>query len=281
MNQNTFIYSTGISGMSRKETAGIIAAHFGTEVSYKGAPSFEYTATNGEGREWRITKDGTVITPELMMENLDGALEVFKALAEAGVGADGCAASVVLPIAGHNGITLRNLLNVIASKQALIFKALNVEDRFALRQEFVEHINQIRLKTAGDFLESMASCGGDEASPGIAFTKDSISFRWFSGTLEPEHIKAYIQFVQAINAMALAQKHSTPRATKGENEKYIFRVWLLRLGFIGDKYKAARKLFLDRLDGNRAFRTEEAMREAMEKRKGRVRENVENCEKTA
>jgi len=78
--------------------------------------------------------------------------------------------------------------------------------------------------------------------------------------------------------MALAQKHSTPRATKGENEKYIFRVWLLRLGFIGDEYKAARKLLLDRLDGNAAFRTEEAMREAMAKRRIKPGDNAGNAD---
>lgn len=246
MNQNTFIYSTGISGIPRKETVGIIAAHFGTEACYKGAPGFEYTVKDTEDKEWIVAKDGTVITPELTEENLDGALEVFKALAEAGVGADGCAASVALPMVGHNGVTLRNLVNIIASKQTLIFKALGIDERFAFKQEFVEHINQVRLKTVENFLKIIDSCGGDEASPGIAFTKDSISFCWFSDTLELEHIKAYIQFVQAVNVQALAQKHSTPRATKGENEKYIFQVWLLRLGFIGDKYKISRKLLLNK-----------------------------------
>ncbi|MDH7567953.1 MAG: virulence associated protein, partial [Clostridiales bacterium] len=77
------------------------------------------------------------------------------------------------------------------------------------------------------------------------------------------------------------QKHSTPRATKGENEKYIFRVWLLRLGFIGNEFKAARKLLLDRLEGNAAFRTEEAMKEAMAKRKIKFEENAGNADESA
>lgn len=274
MKGDTFVYSTGISGIPRKETAGVIAAHFRMEAGYKGAPSFEYAVMDKEEKEWRIARDGAVITPELTEETIDGALKVFKALAEAGAGVDGCTASVTLPMAGHNGVTLRNLVNIIVSKQALIFKALNIEGKFAFKQEFVDRINQVRLKTAEDFLEILASLGGDEASPGIAFTKDSISFRWFAGTLEPEHIKTYIQFAQAVNRQALAQKHSTPRATKGENEKYIFRVWLLRLGFIGDEYKAARKLLLGRLDGNSAFKTKEAMREAMAKRRKKTEEDV-------
>lgn len=278
MKENTFIYSTGISGLARKETAGCIAAHFGTEVGYKGAPSFEYTVRDKAGREWRIAKDGTVITPELTKEDLDGALVIFNALAEAGACAEGCAASVTLPVTGHNGVTLRNLINIIASKQTLIFKALGINEQFAFKKELVDTLNQKRLGTVGDFLETMASCGGDETSPGIGITEDSIIFRWFSATLDTEEIKTYIQLMQAINAMALVQKHSTPRATKGENEKYIFRVWLLRLGFIGDEYKAARKLLLDRLDGNAAFRTEEAMREAMAKRRIKPGDNAGNAD---
>lgn len=39
-----------------------------------------------------------------------------------------------------------------------------------------------------------------------------------------------------------------------ENEKYAFRCFLLRLGFIGDKYKAARKILLKNLSGSSAFR---------------------------
>jgi len=278
MKENTFIYSTGLSGLARKETANCIAAHFGTEAGYKGAPSFEYTVRDKAGREWRIAKDGRIITPELDKKGLDSALEVFKAFAEAGACAEGCAASVALPVTGHNGVTLRNLINIIASKQTLIFKALRINEQFAFKKELVDTLNQKRLDTVGDFLETMASCGGDETSPGIGITGDSIIFRWFSATLDTEEIKTYIQLMQAINAMALAQKHSTPRATKGENEKYIFRVWLLRLGFIGDEYKAARKLLLDRLDGNAAFRTEEAMREAMAKRRIKPGDNAGNAD---
>ncbi|MCR4437278.1 MAG: amidoligase family protein [Peptococcaceae bacterium] len=274
MQENTFIYSTGILGLSRKETAKTIAARFGTEAAYKGAPTFEYTVRDKAGRKWRIAKDGRFFTPELTREDLDSA-EVFKDLSEAGARSEG-AASVALPIAGHNGVTLRNLVNIIASKQVLVFKALGIDEKYTFKQEFVDYLNQVRVCTIENFLEIAGSFGGDEASPGLGFTQDSISFRWFPAALEPEYIKAYIQFAQALNRMALAQKHSTPRVTGGENEKYIFRVWLLRLGFIGDEYKTARKLFLDRLSGNGAFRTEEAMREALAKRKTRTGENAED-----
>lgn len=39
-----------------------------------------------------------------------------------------------------------------------------------------------------------------------------------------------------------------------DNEKYTFRVWLLRLGMIGDEFKTARKHLLDHLEGNIAWK---------------------------
>ena len=42
--------------------------------------------------------------------------------------------------------------------------------------------------------------------------------------------------------------------TDTDNDKYAFRCFLLRLGFIGDEYKIARKVLLRNLKGNSAFR---------------------------
>ena len=39
-----------------------------------------------------------------------------------------------------------------------------------------------------------------------------------------------------------------------ENEKYAFRCFLLQLGFIGDEYKAARRVLLKNLTGNGAWK---------------------------
>jgi len=69
----------------------------------------------------------------------------------------------------------------------------------------------------------------------------------------------------AVNKMALALKYTTPTEKQVSNEKYHFRCWLLRLGFIGEEYKASRKVFLDRLSGDCAFRSIE---QTLQRRKG-------------
>ena len=54
--------------------------------------------------------------------------------------------------------------------------------------------------------------------------------------------------------MAKNQKRITAKPKENENEKYAFRCFLLRLGFIGDEYKTDRKVLLANLDGSSAFK---------------------------
>lgn len=61
----------------------------------------------------------------------------------------------------------------------------------------------------------------------------------------------------AITAQAYNQKYASPTKTVSENEKYTFRVWLLRLGLIGDEFKTARTHLLDHLEGNIAWKNPE------------------------
>ena len=84
--------------------------------------------------------------------------------------------------------------------------------------------------------------------------EDSISFPWFS-KVEPEEAMTYTKFITAICEMTMKQKRITAKPKENENEKYAFRCFLLRLGFIGDEYKADRKLLLSKLNGSSAFKS--------------------------
>ena len=84
--------------------------------------------------------------------------------------------------------------------------------------------------------------------------EDSVSFPWFS-KVEPEEAMTYTKFITAICEMTMKQKRITAKPKENENEKYAFRCFLLRLGFIGDEYKADRKLLLSKLNGSSAFKS--------------------------
>lgn len=72
-----------------------------------------------------------------------------------------------------------------------------------------------------------------------------------------EYSLAACQYLARLAVLA----HETKRVnhTKGtspRNEKYAFRTWLLRLGFIGDEYKDSRALLLKNLPGSAARKEE-------------------------
>ena len=89
----------------------------------------------------------------------------------------------------------------------------------------------------------------------ISFLDDEkVSFPWFE-LIDSDHFNAYTQFITAITKMAREQKRILGKERTVENEKYAFRCFLLRLGFIGDDYKLTRKILLENLEGSAAFKT--------------------------
>ena len=92
----------------------------------------------------------------------------------------------------------------------------------------------------------------------IDVDEEKVSFPWFSGNLDADTVQAYTQFIEALCKMSANQKRVQAKEKQVENEKYAFRCFLLRLGFIGDEYKHTRKILLKHFDGSSAFRTQEA-----------------------
>ena len=126
---------------------------------------------------------------------------------------------ISMPASLFSETALANLDRLIEAKGGLIKKALGVSDLPILRED------------------------------------DKVCFPWFTGELAPDEIKAYDHFICALCEMARNQKRVTAREKETDNDKYAFRCFLLRLGFIGEEYKAARKLLLKNLSGNGAFKT--------------------------
>ena len=81
-----------------------------------------------------------------------------------------------------------------------------------------------------------------------------LDFAWFKRDASPDEIHAYMNLVTALCKMAKESKRITAKDRDVENEKYAFRCFLLRLGFIGNEYKNDRKILLQNLDGNSAWK---------------------------
>ena len=88
----------------------------------------------------------------------------------------------------------------------------------------------------------------------IEITDEKINFTWFPYTVDGDEIAAYTQFISRLCDMARDAKRVSSKPTETDNDKYAFRCFLLRLGFIGKEYKTARKILLRNLTGNSASR---------------------------
>ena len=89
---------------------------------------------------------------------------------------------------------------------------------------------------------------------GIEILEDRVAFPWFPEMPDADAVKAYTHFISALCEMSRNAKRVTVTEKLVDNEKYAFRCFLLRLGFIGSEYKAERKILLKNLTGSSAFK---------------------------
>lgn len=89
----------------------------------------------------------------------------------------------------------------------------------------------------------------------IKRTEKNICFPWFLVSASGEEVDAYACFVHALCEMAKTQKRVTMKESALESEKFAFRCFLLRLGFIGPEFALARKVLLSKLSGNGSFKS--------------------------
>lgn len=95
---------------------------------------------------------------------------------------------------------------------------------------------------------------GVDALP-IEILEDRASFPWFTELPDTDAVQAYTHFISALCGMSKNAKRVTVTEKAVENEKYAFRCFLLRLGFIGAEYKTERKILLKNLTGSSAFKS--------------------------
>lgn len=97
----------------------------------------------------------------------------------------------------------------------------------------------------------------------IEVTDSTVKFPWFADC-SADDCKAYTHFISALCELAANAKRVTAKEKEIDNDKYAFRCFLLRLGFIGSEYKSERKILLRNLTGSSAFRNGGAANEVSE-----------------
>lgn len=171
-----------------------------------------------------------------------------------------------LPILGHTGPTLRNLINLLYTRAPLINKAMGSHFRVDVGVPLL--IQEEEVVASTESLIARIAKYEDwhgKAIDGLEFKEDRICFTGFGEFTDPDEVDACMKLVSLMNKQALEQKRIMAKEVNDENEKYAFRIWLLRLGMNGDEYKKTRKTLMKNLTGHAAFRTPEAAAVAKEK----------------
>lgn len=177
--------------------------------------------------------------------------------------------AISLPVGEHTGVSLRNLVNMVYSRGPLLSKASG--GHFRVEKELAEILkDDASTATVQTFLKALADYtkthGGME---GLQITEQQISFTGFPVPADQAHADAFRQLAAMMNDMALSQKRIQAKEVNTDNEKYAFRIWLLRLGMNGDAYKSTRKVLMENLGGHAAFRTPEEAEKAKAKNKAK------------
>ena len=222
------------TGAERKALVTAIGEILEVRPKYKGMPSAAY-----EIAYFTVTKEGTLEFADRVdseeVENLleqladRGIVAASAEMAQAWLNAreaELSEKSETEPQEANAGLTVEipldkvavgNLTKLLDAKGNLIRKALGITD---LRIEVLE---------------------------------DHVAFPWFSQA-DSDSAAAYTHFISALCEMSRNAKRVTATEKPVDNEKYAFRCFLLRLGFIGSEYKAERKILLKNLTGSSAFK---------------------------
>lgn len=300
MRDQRFGIEIEMTGITRAAAAKVIAGHFHTTASHVGGTYDTYTVRSDDGRQWKLVSDASIhcetrrgstsnkeysvelVSPICRYEDIPTVQEIVRQLRHAGAKVnDSCGIHVHVDASPHDVKTLRNIVNIMASKEDLLYKALDVQvDRqyYCKKADtrFLDEMNHKRPRTM-DELEAIWYNGRGSRYQHYdqtryhalnlhsVFSKGTIEFRLFNSTLHAGRVKTYIQLCLAISNQALVQKGASRARTQSPNEKYTFRTWLLRLGMIGDEFKTARSFLLEKLDGNIAWK-DPAQAEAQKQR---------------
>ena len=217
-----------VTGEGRKELVKAVSTILQTKAVYKRMPTCAY-----EIGDITIDKEGTLICEDdakaeriardLIADGFTAADDTTEAQADDAEPAEETegpeSLAISMPKDGFTDDAIANLKHLVESKATLIKKALGAENLT------------------------------------ITVEDDKISFPWFTGYPAPDEISAYAKFIGRLCVMAKTQKRVTAKDKAVDNDKYAFRCFLLRLGFIGDEYKADRKILLSKLSGSSAFKS--------------------------
>lgn len=250
-----------VTGAKRKELVKVIADTTGARAEYKFMPTCNY-----EIDYFTVTKDGTLLFDDCA--DSEEVEEVLEAIAAAGfecepqdgeeqpsgeeTGSSEGDVKEAAETVKTEGITEETETAAAGGspdiEQQNSIMGLTVE----IPMDKVSVGNLARLLDAkGNLIKKALGINGLP----IEVQENRVAFPWFRELPNADAVQAYTHFISALCEMSKNVKRVTVTEKEVDNEKYAFRCFLLRLGFIGEEYKTERKILLKNLTGSSAFKS--------------------------
>lgn len=295
MKNTKFGIEIEFTGITREKAASIVAEHTDGRVAYAGGSYGTYHAILPDGRTFKFVSDASIhpqrkengvivaagrdysvelVSPILTYENdIEMLQEIVRKLRKAGAFVtDTCGIHIHLDGSKHTVRSIRNFVNIIASKNDLLYKALQIkESRMnyckALDERLVRKFNSRKPRTMAQiadlwyegYYESRSTHYHDSRYHFLNLHSffqghHTIELRGFNSVLHAGKIRAYIVLALALNQQALTQTKASTKKPQVDNEKFAMRTYLNRIGLIGDEFKNCREHLTAHLDGSAAWR---------------------------
>lgn len=224
-----------VTGAGRKALVTAMGEILEVRPKYLGMPTAAY-----EVDYFRIDRNGTVefddSADSVEIENL------LERLAERGFAREGQEAVTDAPKETAANVTAE-------TDTAPQSENIGLAVAMPIESANIDNLKKL-LEAKGSLIKK--AFGIDELP--VEIDGDKISFPWFSET-DSDTARACTDFISALCKMSREQKRIMATEKAVDNEKYAFRCFLLRLGFIGEEYKADRKILLKNLKGSSAFKS--------------------------
>jgi hypothetical protein len=291
-----------MTGITRRKAAKIIGEHLDGEVKELNDYYGTFKIEAPDGKSWKIMYDGSIYTqkksggqkvsaskeysvelvsPILTYEkDMKDLQEMVRKLRKAGAFSEkqNCTGiHIHLDGLEHTPRSIRNFMNIIYSRNDLLYEALQIEQRRMyyckkMDKNLVERMNKIK-PTSFRQIEDIWYKGYSSRRErhyhesryhflnlhSLFNGCRTVELRGFNGTLHAGKIRSFVVLALGMNHQALTQKSATTKKPQIENPKFSMRTWLNRIGFIGEEFKNCREHLCKHLDGSAAWRFRRAV----------------------
>lgn len=283
------------TGITREKAAKVAATFLQGEYIEGGTYYDKKKVKTPDGRIWEFVYDGSIrtqvsrggrrtnadrrysveiVSPILTYrEDIETLKELIRKIRKAGAFTNNsCGIHIHLDGGSHTPRSIRNFINIVASRNDLFYKALEIgTERMHYCKKMdsllVEKLNKKKPKTMRE-IEDIWYAGYSESRSRhyhnsryhflnlhSFFTRNrTVELRGFNSELHAGKVRSYIVLALAINNQALIQKSASSKKPQVENEKFAMRTYLNRIGFVGEEFKNCREHLTKPLSGSAAWR---------------------------